>query len=141
MPIKSIVLIDDDSDDALLFKEALHELGSSLQFTHYDDGRVAVQQLSGTAPLPDLVFIDINLPSFSGWQCLTQLRKHAHLQELLIVMYTTSSVNREKSIAADLGANGFITKPDDFKLLRNMINNMIGRSVEELRTFLADTLR
>lgn len=123
--IKSIVLIDDDHDDAELFREAMSAVAPDVSVVHFHNGREGVRSLSKGESLPDLVFLDINLPSFSGWHCLTEIRKQPALQQLPVIMYSTSSLPREKEIARDLGAAGFLTKPDDFNTLKNSLARII----------------
>ncbi len=127
------MLIDDDFDDAELFAEALSETGNNIAFTHFDDGRAAVEMLARSSRLPDLLFLDINLPSFSGWQCLTEIKKYDNLRDLYVIMYTTSTVEREKEIAKDLGASGFITKPQSYVELKKILKGLLSSQLENIR--------
>ncbi len=133
MMVKSIMLIDDDFDDAELFAEALSETANNIEFTHFDDGRTAVETLARSSRLPDLLFLDINLPSFSGWQCLTEIKKHDSLNDLYVIMYTTSTVEREKEIAKDLGASGFITKPQSYVELKKILKGILSLQLDNIR--------
>ena len=120
--MRSILLIDDDKDDAELFKEALEEVSPAVNFYYFNDARRALEELSGqSVPLPDIIFLDINMPVISGWECLTKFKKTKHLSAIPVVMYTTSSLARERQIAQDLGATGFITKPNDYNLLKELL--------------------
>jgi CheY-like chemotaxis protein len=113
--MKKVLLIDDDRDDAGLFSEALEEVNPALQVQHFENGRDALVSLqSGNNHLPDIIFLDINLPRFSGWDFLKQIKAEDHLSQIPVIMYTTSSQAREKEMAADLGAAGFLTKPNDY---------------------------
>jgi CheY-like chemotaxis protein len=123
--IKSIVLIDDDHDDAELFREAMSAVAPAVTVTHFNNGRDGLKALSTGDKLPDLVFLDINLPSFSGWHCLSEIRRQPALQQLPVIMYSTSSLPREKEIARDLGAAGFLTKPDDFNTLKRSLARIL----------------
>ena len=124
--MKQVLLIDDDRDDAELFKEALFEINPSIGFEHYQDSKEGLQiLLRKTTDLPDLIFLDINMPIISGWQCLTEFRKAEHLKNIPVIMFTTSSQPREKELAQELGAQGFITKASEYKALKDSISSVI----------------
>ncbi|MBK6400151.1 MAG: response regulator [Bacteroidetes bacterium] len=73
---KYILLVDDDNDDRELFREAISTSASELNFREAEDGAEAFRILqTAKNNLPDLIFLDINLPIISGWECLTKLKK------------------------------------------------------------------
>jgi CheY-like chemotaxis protein len=127
-----VLLIDDDTDDATLFKEALGEIGLEVHFEHFDDPKEALRHLLRTTDkLPYLNFLDINMPIISGGECLSQFKKTEHLKEIPVIMYTTSSQAREKQMAGDLGAAGYITKHDYFKL-KELLSTLIQGRFQKL---------
>jgi CheY-like chemotaxis protein len=124
--MKQILLIDDDRDDAELFKEALSEIDASIAFEHYEDSKEGLKTLlEKRNALPDLIFLDINMPIVSGWQCLTEFKKTEHLKAIPVIMFTTSSQQREKELAEELGASGFITKPNEFNTLKDLLTSIL----------------
>lgn len=124
--MKQVMLIDDDIDDAELFKEALSEINSSIVLVYHQDSRTALKQLLDShRDLPELIFLDINMPVVSGWQCLTEFKNSEHLKDIAVIMFTTSSQSREKEIAKELGAQGFITKPSDYETLKKLLSSVI----------------
>lgn len=121
-----ILLIDDDMDDGLIFGHVLQEIDPSTQFEHFLDARQSLKKLlEARAQLPDLIFLDINMPIVSGWECLTQLKSATHLRQIPVFMYSTSSRTKEKEMAHELGAVGFLTKPDDYDVLKGLLSNII----------------
>jgi CheY-like chemotaxis protein len=124
--MKQVLLIDDDRDDADLFKEALFEINSAIVFQHYEDSKAGLQLLlERQTDLPDLIFLDINMPIVSGWQCLIEFKKAEHLKHIPVIIFTTSSQTREKEIADELGAEGFITKPNEYKALKELLSDVV----------------
>ena len=124
--MKQILLIDDDRDDAELFKEALSEIDASIAFEHCEDSKEGLKTLLHRRNgLPDMIFLDINMPIVSGWQCLTEFKKTEHLKTIPVIMFTTSSQPKEKQLAEELGANGFITKPSEFKSLKSLLASIL----------------
>ncbi|MGB1585452.1 MAG: response regulator [Thermoplasmatota archaeon] len=108
-----ILLIEDDPDDVWLTQRVAKEF--DLQFAHAPDGDSALDQLndrlSKAAPLPDLIFLDINMPRKNGHEVLAQLRADPRLAKIRVVMLTTSDAERDVEHAVLGKADGFITKP------------------------------
>lgn len=119
------LLIDDDADDRQLFKEALEAAGEDVDCEEAVGGEEAFKRLAVGASLPDLIFLDINLPVMNGWEFLKRLKAQKTLQSIPVIIYSTSSHQRDREIANDLGALCFITKPDEYKSIRNMLGTIV----------------
>ena len=136
---KLFLLVDDDSDDAELFGEALATIDPPVEFHHAQDGKVAFDYLGNSKnKIPDLIFLDLNMPEMSGWQCLTRIKKDDSLKNTSVVMYSTSSHQRDKDLAIELGALGFITKPADYKKLRDILKRVASASNPELKNVIQE---
>ncbi len=118
----TIILADDDFDDAELFQSVLSEVAPQIKFVHVEDGRDLLR-LTETL-LPDAVFLDINMPRVDGWQCLKELRGSMIGERIPVFMYSTSSHTRDQQLSKDLGASGFITKPSEIKVLHNVLKDI-----------------
>jgi CheY-like chemotaxis protein len=133
------LLADDDRDDAELFGEALASLSPPVIFQHVEDGRLVFEFLENKEnPKPDLIFLDLNMPGMSGWQCLAKLKNDIYLQRIPVVMYSTSSHPRDKEIALELGAVGFVTKPSDYKILRRVLQDITSNLNGDLKKTLKE---
>ena len=131
--MQNIYLIDDDMDDIELFREALEEVNPSILLQFANDGYEAVKNLTERKDaLPDLIFLDISMPTFSGLQCLASFKKDEQLKDLPVIMYTTSSQEREIRTARELGASAFVTKPNDFKVLKRLLALVLDTPVDQL---------
>ncbi len=116
---RHILLIDDDQEDAELFSDALDELEMEFVVAHYYDGTKGLEKLrEKEIPLPDIIFLDINMPHINGWDCLRELKSIAHIKRIPIVMYSTSSFDKQIVEPADVGASAFLTKPNHFGELK-----------------------
>ncbi len=131
------LLADDDYDDAELFHEALTTIDPQISFRHVENGEAVLNFLTNESTgKPDIIFLDLNMPAMSGWQCLAKLKNNAKLKEIPVVMYSTSSNLREKEIAMDLGAVGFVTKPTDFSALIDVLHTIIRNLHGDLKKIL-----
>ncbi|HMG92585.1 MAG TPA: response regulator [Chryseolinea sp.] len=125
MAIK-ILLIDDDSDDRALFREALEEVSpETICVTEADPKKALKDLLDLSAQLPTVIFVDINMPRISGWDCLNELKANSTTKEIPIVMYSTSSHERDVEKASTLGAACLLTKPEDFCQLKKCLTDVI----------------
>lgn len=110
--------MDDDQDDQLLFKEALHEAKNSVIYQSACNGIDALDKLNSQLEnLPDLIFLDVNMPKMNGIDCLKELKKSDSLKNIPVLMYSTSSFSEYKKQCFANGALDYIVKPDDFNQL------------------------
>jgi CheY-like chemotaxis protein len=123
---KHILLIDDDLEDAELFSDALDELGMEVVVDHFCDGTKGLAKLrEKEIHLPDIIFLDINMPHIDGWDCLRELKSIAHVKKIPIVMYSTSSFDKQNVQARDVGASAFLTKPSHFEELKAKLSSLL----------------
>ena len=133
------LLADDDHDDAELFNEALSAVNPLIKFHHVEDGEEVFQfLLNSKIEKPDVIFLDLNMPAMSGWQCLAKLKNDTELKIIPVIMYSTSSNPREKEIAIELGATGFVTKPTDFKVLTKILEAISTNLGSDLKRILKE---
>jgi CheY-like chemotaxis protein len=131
------LLADDDHDDAELFQEALSESRLPVQLFHVEDGLRVLEFLGNKHNgRPDLIFLDLNMPGMSGWQCLARLKNDIYFQDIPVIMYSTSSHPRDKQIAIELGAMGFVTKPSDFRILCRVLSEITSNLRGDLKSAL-----
>lgn len=123
---KKILLIDDDREDAEIFEEALTEADDSAILIYMDDPREALDKLKKMhTEMPKIIFLDINMPFMTGWDCLQEIKKDGTLQHIPVIMYSTSSNQREAAMAAELGAAAYLTKPNDYNELKSKLKCLL----------------
>lgn len=122
-----IIHTDDDIDDREIFQEAISriEIKTTLQSFADCDSMVSYLSTSKDGDLPDVIFLDINMPGKNGLVCLKELRSDRKFAGIPIVILTTSSRNEDMQEAKKLGANLFLNKPSDFKELKMLLNNLL----------------
>lgn len=125
--IKKILVVDDDMDDVQLFGEVIANIEPSIQLQHAEDGRDALEKLAETTNhLPDLIFLDLNMPRMDGKECLKKIKKDDQLNHIPVIIYTTSSQINDIEETMETGAVCFITKPNNLKELERILIAVIG---------------
>lgn len=121
-----ILLADDDEDDRIFFKEALQEIKVRTVVTLVNDGHQLMNYLNQPGNhLPNVLFLDLNMPVKNGMDCLIEIRKNSRLKDLAIAIYSTSSSEENIEEAFVRGANIYIQKPDDFSALKSILEQVI----------------
>ena len=129
----NILLADDDADDCLFFKEAITELIPSTNFTAVHDGEQLMQLLTDeTNQLPDVIFLDLNMPRKNGFECLTEIKQNKKLKDLPVVIFSTSFEQDKISILFKTGADVYIRKPGNFAQLVQVINHALPMATENM---------
>lgn len=122
-----IVLADDDADDRLFFTDALAASKINTKVDTVNDGVELMDYLHKSAlRLPDLIFLDLNMPRKSGMECLLEIRRDPKLRHLSIAIYSTSSSEKDIDETFVKGANIYIRKPNDFSTLKKVIADVLG---------------
>jgi CheY-like chemotaxis protein len=129
MQPKSILIIDDDIDDCQIFCEAIKEVASDAKCVSIVDSDKALQHLAkATAELPDLIFLDINMPLMNGKECLSALKRNQKLKHIPVVMYSTTFNPTEIKTYYSLGAQDFIVKPNEYTRLVKELSKVLEKN-------------
>jgi CheY-like chemotaxis protein len=122
---KHVFLADDDEDDQLLFNDVLEELSSSIELTIARDGEHLMQLLNKTSQLPDILFLDLNMPLKNGFECLEEIKGTAKFKNIPIIIFSTSSQPSAIEHVYQNGALRYVRKPNDFSNLRKIIHYVL----------------
>jgi two-component system, chemotaxis family, response regulator Rcp1 len=119
MRLVEILLVEDSPSDAELTVEALREAKMRNRLSIVEDGVQAMEFLRrqgqyGNAPRPDLIMLDLNLPRKDGREVLAEIKADPKLQNIPVVVLTTSRAEQDILRSYNLHANCYVTKPVDF---------------------------
>jgi CheY-like chemotaxis protein len=122
---KRVFLAEDDEDDVLLFKNMLQEIDDTITLDHANDGNEALKKLQATDTLPDVIFLDLNMPCMNGFEFMHTLKNDERLRQLPIVIFTGSSNPEDAEKTHKLGANVFLSKPVESGLLKEKLQRIL----------------
>ena len=124
--IFNILLIEDNSNEVLLIKNALTQ-GKILHELHIvENGSDALAFLYRKEPYsfvtqPDLILLDLNLPELDGWEVLEKTKSDPNLRRIPVVILTNSMTDLQISKAYDMHVNGYIIKPVSYDKFTEII--------------------
>ena len=121
-----ILLIEDDIDDYMFFRDALSETGlnAELQTTTRCNNILDVLGPSADS-LPQIIFLDLHMPLVSGRECLHSIRSLQHLDAVPVVIYSTSASAYDIEDTWTGGADLYLTKPSSFQLLVSALRKIL----------------
>lgn len=133
-----ILLIEDNPGDIRLTQEALRTAKRPNRIRVAEDGveAMAILRREGNyahSPLPDLILLDLNLPRKDGRQVLREIKADPVLKRIPVIILTTSQSQPDVTMAYDLHANCYITKPVDFERFQ--------AAIKAIETFWLSTVR
>lgn len=121
----SFLLVDDDPDDVLLFREVLGTVDPSIALLTAANGKEALNMLrNAEASFPHVVFMDINMPIMNGKELLREIKLDDKLRNIPVIMYTTSSQSSDIEEAMMNGALCYITKPSSLSDLQSILKSI-----------------
>jgi len=128
----TILHVEDDSNDVLLFQHACQKAEANCSLMAVSDGDEAIAYLSGTGkygnreqyPLPHLLLLDLKMPRVNGFEVLSWLRKNPKLCCLPVVVLSSSNHEADVRQAYQTGANSFLVKPVDFNALVELVRTV-----------------
>jgi CheY-like chemotaxis protein len=128
-PPVEILLVEDNPGDVRLTKEALKE-GKVYNNLHWaKDGVEALEFLRrqgkhASAPRPDIILLDLNLPKKDGREVLAVVKRDDDLKQIPVVVLTTSKAEEDVLKSYELHANCYVTKPVDLEKFIQVVQSI-----------------
>ncbi|WP_035695162.1 response regulator [Flavobacterium soli] len=130
-----LVLTDDDTEDCEMFNEALKMVDTNVTLEVLHNGQELLDHLhENCSELPNLVFLDLNMPIMDGIETVEAIRNDDKLKHISVVIFSTSSREEDIEQTYCKGANGFICKPSNFTKLQEIIKKALEINWNRQRT-------
>ncbi len=118
----NMLMAEDDTDFYRLMTIALNEVDSHSKLRRVEDGEELMDYLmhrnqytnAAEAPLPDIIFLDLNMPRKNGLEALKEIKSHPRLKIIPVIMLTLSNNQDDAFMCYSAGVNSFVTKPIEF---------------------------
>jgi CheY-like chemotaxis protein len=113
---KPILLVEDDSIDALTVKRALADLKVTNALVHQPNGEEALNYLTDAGnPRPCIILLDLNMPKMNGIEFLKHVKANDMLKKIPVVVLTTSRDEQDIVETFQLNVAGYMIKAVDYK--------------------------
>jgi len=124
--LRPILLIEDDSVDAMTVKRAMRELHVTNSIMHSVNGEEALAYLNDPVnEKPFVILLDLNMPKMSGIEFLKVVKVNADLKMIPIIVLTTSKEKKDVVDSFELGAAGYMIKPVDYAKFVEVISTVM----------------
>jgi DNA-binding response OmpR family regulator len=132
MKLPVILLVEDSEDDAFFFRRALKQIDQPHQFFHVADGKEALDflgrkgsfELPNLSPRPNIIFLDLKLPKFNGFEVLRWIKAQGLSNAFKVVVLSGSDQEADRSLARELGAADYVAKPLQPDYLRSILQSI-----------------
>jgi CheY-like chemotaxis protein len=126
MAYKKILLIDDDTDDTLIFMEALQELDKNVECRTALNPLKAFQELAASEDLPDLIFLDYNMPLVNGLEFIQRMQGVESLKKIEVIVISTPPEDvMVQWFARNNTAVRYISKPNTIRELKGILEALL----------------
>ncbi len=122
------LVVDDSRTQRMVATSQLESVG--LETATAENGAVAIDWLNTTERLPDIVLMDVEMPVKDGIQALREIRKSARFSHIPVIMITSRTGVKHRSLAEEAGCNGYMGKPFNFRMLMGQINELTGHRLD-----------
>lgn len=136
MEQKIFFLADDDSDDTEMFCEAIADIDQNIICHCAINGEKLLEKLDISNQIPQIIFLDVNMPIMNGWECLRVMKKNNRYKDIPVIMMSTSSHLEEIDNAITKGAMCYFVKPNNYNDLAKALKVII----ENIETGLTEAL-
>ena len=127
---KHILLIDDDEDDVTIFIDTLDRVDISYKCTWAKSGEQAISQLAYL--VPDIIFLDINMPCMNGFECLAAIKQVPRLQQVPVVLYSSAMSEDCRAKGMNLGASACLAKQNAISELEDILRKLTTAGTADL---------
>jgi CheY-like chemotaxis protein len=124
---KTILFVDDDEDDRELLLDVVTHSHPEVNVAFAENGLRALQYLSEgqqNLQLPCLIVLDLNMPVLDGKETYKKIREELKINSVPVMIFTSSQNPNDKMLFNKLGVE-FITKPDEYIHLNEVVNRMV----------------
>lgn len=121
-----ILVVDDEKDVQILFQQRFRKeiRKGELEFHFAFSGEQALELMNEMQQKAVLILSDINMPGMSGLELLEKIREEFEKPPPVVMMITAYGDEQNRNAANRLGADDFLTKPLDFKLLKEKLTTL-----------------
>jgi CheY-like chemotaxis protein len=110
-----ITFVDNQDFERLLLKIVINRLSAQVQFSEVASAKALLEFLNSGTGLPDIIFLDYDMPEQDGVDCLRELRDNSRFRNIPVIMYANLALPQQLLAAWQNGADYYLVKPFDLR--------------------------
>ncbi len=134
----TVFYADDDTDDLDFFRDVINSIGQKIRLFTHDRGDNLLTALRNPPPVPQIIFLDLNMPGKSGFDVLEELKSSEEFKDIPVVAFSTSSDDHNVSKCMKLGASFYVTKSTSFDSLKKSIEHTLNIDWKNFKPSMAE---
>lgn len=133
MNYSDIVVVEDNIHDIEMIMDALSDIGHKVSTSVFRDGAEAVKHffspagdvMTNNTPLPKLILLDLKLPKINGLEVLKLIKTDERTKPIPVVIFTSSSEEKDRVKSYQLGVNSYLVKPLDADMFSQYVKQIV----------------
>lgn len=128
-----IFLGEDDIDDIEFFTDIISEISLDIKVSVAKNGVELMSLLEGEKEHPDFIFLDLNMPIKTGFECLKEIRSNEKWKAIKIVILSTSSHQDQINEVYKMGADLYLKKPNSYSAFKDILSKCLQMDWDSLK--------
>jgi CheY-like chemotaxis protein len=126
--LSKVLMAEDDEEDVDIFKQVLTELPVDVDLEVATNGIELMKLLADATVLPELIFLDLNMPLKNGMLCLQEIKANQRWKNIKVVILSTSSHKDQMKTAYEKGADFYMVKSNNYTDFKNDVAACLQKS-------------
>lgn len=132
---KKIFLAEDDIEDIEIFTDIISEISSGINISVAKNGLELMSLLECETQHPDFIFLDLNMPIKTGFECMNEIRGSEKWKGVKIVILSTSSYREQTKDVYKMGADLYLQKPNSYSAFKDILSKCLQMDWDSLKQF------
>jgi DNA-binding NarL/FixJ family response regulator len=130
-----LFLGEDDIDDIEFFTDIILEISLDIKISVAKNGNQLMSLLESEKQHPDFIFLDLNMPIKTGFECLKEIRSSEKWKSVKIVILSTSSQPEQIKEVYQMGADLYLQKPNSYGAFKDILSKCLQMDWDSLKQF------
>jgi len=130
-----IFLGEDDIDDIEIFTDIISEFSGDIKISVAKNGSELMNLLESEMQDPDFIFLDLNMPIKTGFECLKEIKSNEKWNGVKVVILSTSSHREQINEVYQMGADLYLQKPNSYSTFKDILSKCLQMDWDSLKQF------
>lgn len=132
---RNLFLAEDDDEDKDLFTYIISEISSDIKISFANNGIKLMSLLDNATQLPDFIFLDLNMPLKTGFECLHDIKNSEKWKQIKTIILSTSSHPEQIKEVYKMGADLYLEKPNSYSRFKDSLSKCLQMDWDTLKKY------